>query len=363
MPEAALTAVPLTTYFEGQLYPTFSPDGSQVAFSWNGEKEDNFDIYVKLIGSEPPLRLTTNPADEDSPAWSPDGRWIAFCRDLPGGRYAVVLTSPIPGPERILTESYRSKNDVEGPFLAWSPDSHWLVLAGSDEPGEAMALFLFSVETGEKSRLTSPPGGSWGDSCPAFSPDGRTLAFFRWAAYFNSDLFLLELSPDFRPIAEPKRLTFGSWRAASPAWTADGSSLIFSARSGAECSLWRVNVVGASKPQRLATMGGYLVYPAISRRGSRLAYAQATFNTISGVSRSQLQGGRPNRQRSSLPEHAMKVGLNSPQTARKSRSYQTVPGAWKSGFAMRMARIPSSSLPWAGRPSTAYPAGLRTVVV
>ena len=31
--------------------PSFSPDGNQVAFSWNGEKQDNFDIYVKLIGS------------------------------------------------------------------------------------------------------------------------------------------------------------------------------------------------------------------------------------------------------------------------------------------------------------------------
>ena len=41
--------------------PPFSPDGNQVAFSWNGEKQDNFDIYVKLIGSEGQLRLTTAP--------------------------------------------------------------------------------------------------------------------------------------------------------------------------------------------------------------------------------------------------------------------------------------------------------------
>jgi len=280
-PEAALTAVPLTTYFGSQLYPSFSPDGSQVAFSWSGEKEENSHIYVKLIGSEPPLRLTANPSNEYSPAWSPDGRWIAFCRDLPGGKYAVVLTSPIPGPERIMTESYRDATaSLDGPFLAWSPDSHWLAMAGAERPGEELTLFLFSPETGEKRRITFPPAGNWqGDSCPAFSPDGRTLAFFRWTAYASSDLYVLNLSRDLRAVAEPKRLTFGNWGAASPAWTVDGSFLVFSAMSGADSSLWRVNALGASKPQRLATLSGYVAYPAIPRSGNRLAYVEIGFHT------------------------------------------------------------------------------------
>jgi Tol biopolymer transport system component len=64
-PEAALTAVPLTTYPGFQGAPSFSPDGNQVAFSWDGEKQDNPDIYVKLIGTGgPPLRLTTDPAND-----------------------------------------------------------------------------------------------------------------------------------------------------------------------------------------------------------------------------------------------------------------------------------------------------------
>ena len=80
-----------------------------MAFAWNGEKEDNWDIYIKLIGSEPPFRLTTNKADERWPAWSPDGRQIAFCRDLGGGKRAMVLISPLGGPERILTEFHFSE--------------------------------------------------------------------------------------------------------------------------------------------------------------------------------------------------------------------------------------------------------------
>ena len=278
-PEAALTAVPLTSYPGSEYYPSFSPDGTQVAFSWDGEKQDNFDIYVKLVGAEPPLRLTTNPAEETSPAWSPDGRWIAFDRVLPGGKVAVVLISPIGGPERILTEMYFEHTNVDGHFLAWSPDSRWLAMAGADTPDGLMGLFLYSVETGEKRRLTSPPTTNClGDSCPAFSPDGRTLAFFRWASYHNSDLYFLELSQDFKPVAEPKRLTFGNWRASSPAWAMDGSSLIFSPSSGQGSSLWRVAASDSSKPQRLAAIGANGAYPAISRRGNRLAFAQELYD-------------------------------------------------------------------------------------
>ena len=61
-----------------------------MAFSWNGEKEDNFDIYVKLVDAGTPLRLTTNPAVDSAPAWSPDGRFIAFVRDGPEAGYYIV---------------------------------------------------------------------------------------------------------------------------------------------------------------------------------------------------------------------------------------------------------------------------------
>jgi hypothetical protein len=53
-PEDVLHAVPLTTYPGHQVQPSFSPDGNQVAFSWDGEKRENQDIYVKLIGTGGP---------------------------------------------------------------------------------------------------------------------------------------------------------------------------------------------------------------------------------------------------------------------------------------------------------------------
>jgi serine/threonine protein kinase len=122
--EAPLRAVPLTTYPGEESQASFSPDGNQVAFAWNGEKQDNYDIYIKLIGTPGHSRLTSHPAADYGPAWSPDGRSIAFLRDLPEGKSAVLLIPAIGGPERKLAETVTPIGvDSFGPdarCLAWS---------------------------------------------------------------------------------------------------------------------------------------------------------------------------------------------------------------------------------------------------
>ena len=102
-PAAAPEVVPLTSYAGSERSPSFSPDGNQVAFSWNGEKQDNFDIYLKLIGSPTPERLTTDPAEDVSPAFSPDGRSIGFVR-VSKGRATFIIIPAIGGPERLVAE-------------------------------------------------------------------------------------------------------------------------------------------------------------------------------------------------------------------------------------------------------------------
>ena len=94
-PAVPLQAVPLTSYPGSEFSSSFSPDGNQVAFCWDGENQDNWDIYVKMIGSETPLRLTTDPAADFSPAWSADGRTIAFLRATPREKAAVLLIPAI----------------------------------------------------------------------------------------------------------------------------------------------------------------------------------------------------------------------------------------------------------------------------
>ncbi len=105
-PHAAPKTVPLTSYPGRQITPAFSPDGKQVAFAWDGEKGDNLDIYVKLVDAGTPLRLTSSPAFEWSPAWSPDARYIAFCRWFSGGDHIEIWMIPaLGGAERKLGES------------------------------------------------------------------------------------------------------------------------------------------------------------------------------------------------------------------------------------------------------------------
>jgi Tol biopolymer transport system component len=106
-----------------------------VAFTWNGERADNYDIYVKQIGSEnnPPMRLTKNPAPEIFPAWSPDDKWIAFVRRQPQQNNSVImLIPPLGGPERKLTEISVAYNLT----LSWTPDAKWLVYCTQDSPNE-----------------------------------------------------------------------------------------------------------------------------------------------------------------------------------------------------------------------------------
>src|SRR5262249_11522537 len=137
-----------------------------------GGKED---IYVKLIGSERPLQLTTDPADHYCPTWSPDGRQIAFVR-ITKSETAVYTVPALGGPERKLLSG------GTGGRLDWSPDGKYIAWEEKRSAEAPPNIFLYSPETGAKHPLTSPSAPDLGDDSPAFSPDSRTVAFIRTAS-------------------------------------------------------------------------------------------------------------------------------------------------------------------------------------
>ena len=272
--------MPLTTYPGHERSPTFSPDGNQVAFSWNGEGQKNFDIYVKLIGAGPPLRLTTHPAEDSGPTWSPDGRWIAFLRDLGGGRAAVLQVPPIGGPESKLGEVYKPSWFGFGSLLTWSPEGDSLVLVDKESDSEPYGLFALSVESREKRRLTSPPALARGDSNPAFSPDGRTITFARMADFGSNELYLLGVDKSLAGVGKPRKLSLGQQQVSnpqSPVWEPEGRDIIFSDFGfGAILGLghlFRVSAAGSGEPQQLI-VGENASGICISSKRHRLAYSR-----------------------------------------------------------------------------------------
>jgi len=279
-PETPLVAVPLTSYPGNESSPSFSPDGTQVAFAWEGEKQDNFDIYVKQIGVEPPYRLTSDPAGDYSPAWSPDGRFIAFLREGSTGKTTIMLTPQRGGSERILAEINGAVSRLAyGPLLSWTPDSKWL-LAPTRPPGrQVFALHLFSVETGESHPLTNPPMEELGDAAPAVSPDGRTLVFSRVSPdYYTVTLWLLHLGDRYEPLGKEEKVQTSNATNTGAAWLPDGSEFVFSSGSGFNLGLWRTALTKGALARKISLDARGTREPAVSRLGGRLAFSSLKFD-------------------------------------------------------------------------------------
>ena len=268
VPAEPMRLVPLTSYPGLEYDPDFSPDGEQVTFSWNGEKQDNFDIYVRPVDSDNPQRLTTHAAVEEHPAWSPDGRWIAFERperptEMKTRKSSILLIPSIGGPERKVTVVERAKRSR----LAWLPDSTGLIIAD----GNPSSLFTVSIETGEKRQLTKPPEGMWGDVDPVLSADAHSLAFVRFNGRWSHDAYLLDLDAEFKPLGAATPLTSDS-QAFVQAWSPDEQDLIVSRDVGHTWGyLHRVSVAGApNELRRLDVVGSGVGQAAVSAGRNRM---------------------------------------------------------------------------------------------
>ena len=267
----------LTSYPGREVTPSFAPDGKQVAFSWDGEKQDNEDIYVAILGSDSHLRLTQDGARDVSPAWKPDGSQIAFAR-LAAGRAAIYVVSPLGASEQKLAEFSAvpltgAPIGSDDPMLSWSPDGRWLAVSRV-RSGAERGVFVMA-EDGSSRRLLLPANPDEDYYAATFSPTGDSLA------YVNSGhIEVVGIGPagEISITAPPRRLTSSLGSVNGLTWTIDGKELLFgqSADPSKPSHLWRLSVPGGARER--IDLAGVAAFPAVSSSGNRLAYSRRDLN-------------------------------------------------------------------------------------
>jgi len=264
-----LTVVPLTALPGNVASPTFSPDGSQIAFAWDGGKGGNqsSDLYVKVIGTEKLLRLTNQPGAYYA-AWSPNGQSIAIERFT--ANYAdsgVYLLSPLGGPEKKITDKCAVRF-IAIDAIAWSPDAKQLACVTYTSNTTSELLLL---------RVDSPQFVPLKTNCkrpisPAFSPDGIYLA---WVC---SDILGGGASIELQRLGDDRstQLLTRTDGIGKLAWSEDGRRMIFTAPMLAG-DIWEVSLGNPSSQEKLP-VGHDAFDLTVSSKAKRLAFAQRRTN-------------------------------------------------------------------------------------
>jgi Tol biopolymer transport system component/DNA-binding winged helix-turn-helix (wHTH) protein len=256
-----------------QTQPALAPDGRGMAFVVIPEDGGTRRIYLKQIGSEAMTPLgdtpgTSGEGDQYSPAWSPDGRQIAYFsrwKDQLGLYVADVVTHAT---RRVYIP--QEPSHWEQGALSWFADGLSLVFpdhVGSQPNSE---IFRLNLVTGETRAMTSPPPGWEGDLSPAVSPDGQKIAFTRASETAVRDIWWITPAD-----GKLHQLTHDHTNIDGLTWSADSASVIFSSNRGGKYALWQVALTGAA-PRRL-TVGTEDAYqPTAGWHKGQLAYTQGS---------------------------------------------------------------------------------------
>jgi Tol biopolymer transport system component len=201
------------------------------------------------------------------PAWSADGRRIAFMSTRNGNAEVYVMNADGTGQRRL------TNNSEFDSLPAWSPDGTKIVFQ-SQRDGDN-ELYTMNADGTEQTRITNRPG--W-DAEPAWSPDGRRIAFARSTIGFPIDLFTM--NPDGtdvtqvptaseHPECEDQRFD------GSPDWSPDGKKLVFhrfDCTTAAWTSIRTINVDGTDERAVVEEEGGYVFFPVWSPDGSKIVF-------------------------------------------------------------------------------------------
>jgi TolB protein len=204
----------------------WSPDGLRIALSRpqscppSGACQS--DLYVMNANGTGLTRLTTTNFAVYGPAWSPDGRSIAFDSWDPSLRRSSMMVVNADG------TSLHSLGDLDGGSPAWSPDGTRIAFSSTGDDGR-WSIYVANTDGSGKTRVTTPtdfPPYLGSDYGPAWSPDGRRIAFGRiWidhGTFSSCQIFLVDPSG-----ANSFQVTNDRYCAGKPAWSPDGRMIAY----------------------------------------------------------------------------------------------------------------------------------------
>lgn len=241
--------------------PALSPDGSRICFSWQGN------LWTAPVKGGPATRLTANDAHDLNPAWSPDGKWIAFNSDREGGDQ-VFLIPAVGGPARQIT--FHSSPTV---VCDWFPDGRALAVTSARDT-RASSIYRLELPSGTFRPLVNDEVKCY---FPAVSPDGKWIAYTRGAVidvirkgYRGSANFDIYVAPTDGS-GPPRRLTDSDRNDMWPAWGADSKTVYFTSERGGLATVWKQKLGG--KPERVvASPPDAVRFLKASRNGKVLTF-------------------------------------------------------------------------------------------
>jgi Tol biopolymer transport system component/C-terminal processing protease CtpA/Prc len=200
------SGVETRTLTQGGEHVAISPDGANAAVSVRG------DIWVMPAAGGEATRLTTGPAKDEWPRWSPDGKKIAYVSDARGSSDVWLIDLATKESKPLTT------NAALDSFHSWAPDGKRLVFT-SDRTGNK-DLFLLDLESGEEKQLTRDPKD---DDDAVFSSDGRWIAFDSTRGGTPG----IYVMPAGGPESQARRVSPASGTYQVPSFSPDGSMVAF----------------------------------------------------------------------------------------------------------------------------------------
>ncbi|WAH65326.1 winged helix-turn-helix transcriptional regulator [Xanthomonas hortorum] len=216
------------------LTPSLSPDGAMVAYASLTSDRAGTSILVKTTNNAYPRVLDTPAAgiSDRLPAWSPDGREIAFSRQAPDGSCRIMIAAAN-GPAAAREVVRCDGADMLS--FSWSPDGRGLLFGSMTGAHGAPRIRRLDLETGQWQPLVYSAQRQDFDYAPRYSPDGHWIVFLR-----NPQLGDLWRIPATGGTAE--RLTHDNADIRGWSWLPDGSGLIFGRRVDSEARLYRLDL-------------------------------------------------------------------------------------------------------------------------